>query len=133
MRAAIDSGRLHHAWLLHGPKGLGKAEFAGQVAARLLAEASSTPPGDVTLALALDPEHPTARLISAGSHPDLVVLRRLENEKTGAVARNITVGQTRTLKAVFAGTPSARRPPRNRDRRHRRYGARCRQRAAEEP
>ena len=104
MRAAIDRGRLHHAWLLHGPRGLGKATFAAQVAARLLAEASAAPPDDATLTL--DPEHATARLIAAGSHPDLVVLRRLENEKTGTVARNITVDQTRTLKTVFAGTPS---------------------------
>lgn len=104
MRAAIDSGRLHHAWLLYGPQGVGKAGFAGMVAARLLAEASAHRPDGSDFAL--DDEDPTARLIGAGSHPDLVVLRRLENEKTGNLARNITVEQVRGLKHVFAGTPS---------------------------
>jgi DNA polymerase III subunit delta' len=104
IRAAIDSERLHHAWLLHGPRGVGKASFAAQVAARLLAEASAHPPQDASFDLKTD--HPTARLIAAGSHPDLVVLHRLENEKTGNLARNINVDQVRVLKSVFAGTPS---------------------------
>ncbi len=104
MRAAIDSGRMHHAWLLHGPKGVGKGSFAQTVAARLLAEASATPPAGT--GFALDEHHSTARLIAAGSHPDLVTLARLENEKTGNFARNITVEQVRTLKGVFNGTPS---------------------------
>jgi DNA polymerase III subunit delta' len=104
MRAAIDGGRMHHAWLLHGPKGVGKGSFAQIVAARLLAEASASPPADPDFALPID--HPTARLIAAGSHPDLVTLARLENEKTGNLARNITVDQVRTLKGVFSGTPS---------------------------
>ena len=32
---AIASGRLHHAWLLTGPKGLGKAGFAFRAARSL--------------------------------------------------------------------------------------------------
>ncbi|MES2291012.1 MAG: DNA polymerase III subunit delta' [Pseudomonadota bacterium] len=104
MRAAIDSGRMHHAWLLHGPRGVGKGSFAHIVAARLLAEASATPP--VQPDFELRDDHPTAHLIAAGSHPDLVTLERLENEKTGNLARNITVDQVRTLKSVFSGTPS---------------------------
>ena len=35
-------------------------------------------------------EHPTARLVEARSHPDMRLLERLENAKTGALARNIT-------------------------------------------
>ncbi len=104
MRATIDGDRMHHAWLLHGRQGIGKAGFAAAVAARLLAEASAAPPAGS--AFDLSDDHPTAHLIAAGSHPDLVVLRRLENEKTGNLARNITVDQARMLKHVFAGTPS---------------------------
>ncbi len=104
LRAGIDGGRMHHAWLFHGLAGIGKASFAMQVAARLLAEASATPPaGD---GLDLSPDHPTARLIAAGSHPDFVHLHRLDNEKTGNTARSITVDQVRTLRGQFAGTPS---------------------------
>lgn len=104
LRTAIDSGRMHHAWLLHGPRGVGKGSFARQVAARLLAEASAVPPSDEGFGLA--DNHPTARLVAAGSHPDFVTLCRLENEKTGNLARNITVDQVRTLKGIFSSTPS---------------------------
>lgn len=104
IRTALDSGRMHHAWLLHGPRGVGKGRFAHVVAARMLAEASARPPA--TPGFALGEDHPTARLIAVGSHPDLVTLERLENEKTGNLARNITVDQVRTLKSVFSGTPS---------------------------
>ncbi len=102
-RAAIAGPRLHQSWLLTGPKGVGKGMFARMAAARLLAEASSTRAGD---AFAIDPEHPTARLLAAGSHPDFRLLERLINEKTGALARNITVDQVRALRASLSTAPS---------------------------
>lgn len=40
---AISSGKIHHAWLLVGPKGLGKSTFAFNFAARILAEHSHLP------------------------------------------------------------------------------------------
>ena len=43
---AWRSGAMHHAWLLTGPRGLGKASFARAAAMRLLAEAAGPPPGD---------------------------------------------------------------------------------------
>jgi DNA polymerase-3 subunit delta' len=87
-RAAMAGERMHHAWLLAGPKGVGKASFA-DFAARLILDAS-------------DPASQGASLIEAGSHPDFRRLERLPNEKTGNVARNITVDQVRHLRAVFA-------------------------------
>jgi DNA polymerase III subunit delta' len=101
---AVRSGRPHHAWLLTGPKGIGKASFACRVAARLLAEASATKPADG--GLDLPAEHPTAKLLAARSHPDFRILERLANEKTGTLARNITVDQIRHLRALFATAPS---------------------------
>ncbi len=101
---AARSGRMHHAWLLTGPEGVGKARFANAVAARLLAEATAAKPeGD---GLTVPEDHPTARLIAAGSHPDLLTLTRLANEKTGDLARNISVDQVRQLGTRFAQTPS---------------------------
>ncbi|HET9399219.1 MAG TPA: DNA polymerase III subunit delta', partial [Sphingomicrobium sp.] len=38
--AAWKGRRLHHAWLLAGPKGVGKATFAMAAATRVLAEAA---------------------------------------------------------------------------------------------
>ncbi|MGI8611889.1 MAG: DNA polymerase III subunit delta', partial [Sphingomicrobium sp.] len=76
---------LHHAWLLAGPRGVGKAHFARAAATRVLADAAGPPVG--LPGLETPEEHPTARLVEAGSHPDMRMLERLENPKTGALAR----------------------------------------------
>jgi DNA polymerase-3 subunit delta' len=95
--------RLHHAWLLTGPRGVGKAGFAQAAALRLLATASGhsvdTPEGSDSFYVSAD--HPTARLMSAGSHPDFRQLQRLPNDK-GNLARNITIDQVRGLRTLFA-------------------------------
>lgn len=101
---SVRSGRYHHAWLLAGPKGVGKASFADAAARRLLAEAAGPPPGGAGLDLATD--HPTARLIDAGSHPDFARLNRLAREKTGDLARNISVDQVRGLQRLFSTAPT---------------------------
>jgi DNA polymerase III subunit delta' len=105
-RAALKQGRIHHAWLLTGPRGLGKASFAEAAALRMLAEAAG-PPID-TAGLSVPPGHPIARLAAAGSHPDLRRLTRLPREgaKANELARSITVAQVRGLQAMFATTPS---------------------------
>jgi DNA polymerase III subunit delta' len=95
---------MHHGWLLTGPEGVGKASFARGVAQRLLAEAMGAMPSGGGLSVPED--HPTARLIAAGSHPDLVVLERQINEKTGDRARSINVDQVRQLASRFAMAPS---------------------------
>ncbi|MDP9422512.1 MAG: DNA polymerase III subunit delta' [Pseudomonadota bacterium] len=101
--SAWQSGRLHHAWLLAGPKGVGKSSFAKSAATRVLAEAAGPPlelPG-----LETPPDHPIARLIAAGSHPDFRWLERLERP-TGGLARNISVDQIRSLGNLLSVTPS---------------------------
>ncbi len=57
--AALGSERMHHAWLLAGPKGLGKGLFARQAAAALVAQGSDAPqpPPDRHPDI-LVPEHP---------------------------------------------------------------------------
>jgi DNA polymerase-3 subunit delta' len=103
-RAGMDSGRLHHGWLLAGPRGVGKALFADKAALRILADAAGTPAGTAGLDVADD--HPTARLIAAGSHPDLMRLERLVRDSGTDLARSITVDQVRSLQRLFATTPS---------------------------
>src|ERR1700752_830035 len=56
---AMRAGRLHHAWLITGPDGVGKATLAFRFARRLLAGMA---PGDD---LALDPAHPVYRRVAA--------------------------------------------------------------------
>ena len=100
--AAWHSGSMHHAWLLAGPRGVGKAAFAQAAVRRILAEAAG-PPVDL-VGLATPADHPIVRLVDAGSHPDLRILERLERP-TGGIARNISVDQVRTLAPLFGSTP----------------------------
>lgn len=102
--SAWRSGAMHHAWLLAGPKGVGKATFAHDAAIRVLAEAAG--PAVEAPGLETPEEHRIARLVEAGSHPDLRQLERLVNEKTNNLARNITVDQVRSLGDLFDMTPA---------------------------
>jgi DNA polymerase-3 subunit delta' len=102
--AAWAGRRLHHAWLLAGPKGVGKASFAKAAATRLLAEAAG-PPFDAP-GLETPAEHPIVKLSEAGSHPDMRWLERLPREKAEGLARNISVEQVRELGAFLNLTPA---------------------------
>jgi DNA polymerase-3 subunit delta' len=104
---AWTTRKLHHAWLLAGSKGIGKASFAHAAARRVLAEAAG-PPFDLPR-LETDDGHPIVRLVEAGSHPDMRRLERLVNEKTGNLARNISVDQVREL-GEFQGLTAALSP-----------------------
>ena len=104
---AATAGTLHHAWLLAGPEGVGKASFAHMVALRLLAEATS--PGSLAPGSTVPDDHPARALMLAGSHPDFRLLQRLSKdaEKPGEdVARSITIAQVRSLGAMFATAPA---------------------------
>ena len=103
-RAALDAGRLHHAWLLAGPEGVGKALFADKAALRILAGASGQPVE--TPGLDVPDDHPAAHLAAAGSHPDLMRLERLVKEGGTELARSIGVDQVRGLQRLFSTTPS---------------------------
>lgn len=97
---ALDGGRMHHAWLLAGPKGVGKATLAYRFArAALGARKSGKRPLDV------DPDDVISRRISARSHPDLFVLRRGLNDR-GKPRREITVDDAREMAHFFALAPS---------------------------
>ncbi|HEY0011230.1 MAG TPA: DNA polymerase III subunit delta' [Allosphingosinicella sp.] len=102
-RDGMASGRLHHAWLISGPEGVGKALFAQKAALRVLAEGAGPPvtsPG-----LDVPDTHPIARLVEAGSHPDLMRLQRLQKD-SGELARAIVVDQVRGLQRLFSTTAS---------------------------
>ncbi|WP_240309475.1 MULTISPECIES: DNA polymerase III subunit delta' [Sphingomonas] len=102
-RAALDSGAMHHAWLLAGPRGVGKNRFATLAAERVLADAAGprvTLPGICTSA-----DHPIAHLLEAESHPDFRRLERTLNDK-GDLRRSITIDQVRKLGDLFALQPA---------------------------
>lgn len=82
---AWTRGRLHHAWLLAGPQGVGKRAFADAAALTVLAGAAD---------LNVDPADPAARLVAAGSHPDHLVVER-GPLKSGGTAKEIVIHQVR--------------------------------------
>jgi DNA polymerase-3 subunit delta' len=102
--AAWASRKLHHAWLIAGPKGVGKAGFAHAAARRVLADAAG--PLSTLQGIETPDDHPIVRLVEAGSHPDMRRLERLVNEKTGNLARNISVDQVRELGEFLSLTPA---------------------------
>jgi len=101
---AWGSRKLHHAWLLAGPRGVGKANFAHAAARRVLAEAAG-PASDLP-GIESDDDHPMVKLVEAGSHPDMRRLERLTSETTGNLARNISVDQVRGLAELFELSPA---------------------------
>ncbi|MFL6764875.1 MAG: DNA polymerase III subunit delta' [Sphingomicrobium sp.] len=103
--SAWASRRLHHAWLLAGPKGVGKATFAKAAARRVLADAA----GHAVQLPGIDSsdENPMVKLIEAGSHPDMRWLERVENpKKPGTLYRNILIEQVRALSELFDLSPA---------------------------
>ncbi len=105
--SAISSGRLHHAWVFHGPEGVGKFTTALAFAATVL-DPSSKP--DLAGRVRPDPESQVQGLLRAGSHPDLHVVRK----ELAVVSRSDQVRaskQTRLAKEVveeFLIEPAAR-------------------------
>ena len=101
--AAAGSGRLHHAWLLAGPEGVGKGLFATLAARWLLADAAG--PSVARDGLDVPNDHRIATLLTAGSHPDFRRLQRLSRDRSEELARSITVDQVRGLQALLSTTP----------------------------
>jgi DNA polymerase III subunit delta' len=98
---ALSRGRMHHAWMLTGPEGAGKASFAYRIARRLLGAAPDPSLG----ALGSRADDPVSRQISARAHPDLMVLELAVEE--GKARKSIPVDEARALPGFFAQSPAA--------------------------
>lgn len=101
---AFNTGRLHHGWLISGPRGVGKATLAWRLARFLLA----TPEDDGGMFAAPPPEtldvaadHPISRRIAALSEPRLFLLRRAYDEKKAKLQDVISVDEVRKMKSFF--------------------------------
>ncbi len=102
--AAYRSGRIPHAFLIAGPKGIGKATLAYRLARFVLAHPDPAAPEVAkAVSLAVDPEHPVARHIAAQGQPDLLILERTLNDK-GVLHKQIAVDDIRRTVAFFGST-----------------------------
>ncbi|MFZ5709153.1 MAG: DNA polymerase III subunit delta' [Pseudomonadota bacterium] len=108
--SAWTEGALHHAWLLTGPEGIGKATLAWRIARFLIAAPDDgqggRPGGGPSLfgeapalprTLDIDPDHPVSRRLRALSEPRLFLLRRGPNQRGTALSDVIRVDQIRAL------------------------------------
>ena len=105
---AFNAGHLHHAWLITGPQGIGKATLAWRMARFLLTQPVNadaggglfgedlTPPTPETLDV--DEFHPVAARITALSEPRLKLLRRAWDHKKDKHKTVITIDEVRELK-----------------------------------
>lgn len=98
---AFNGGRLHHAWLISGPKGVGKATLAWQIARFLLTQEGEPglfgPPDSLTV----EPNHPVISRMNALAEPRLILCRRPYDPKTKRLRTAITIDEVRKLKGFF--------------------------------
>jgi DNA polymerase-3 subunit delta' len=102
---AYRSGRIPHAWLIGGPNGIGKATLAYRMARFVLANPDPrTSAVAKATSLTLPDDDRTVRRIAAQGHPDLLVLERVVNEKTGKLYTVIRVDDVRRTVPFFGST-----------------------------
>jgi DNA polymerase III subunit delta' len=97
---AMRSGRMHHAWLVTGPEGIGKATLAFRFARRLLAGPA---PG---ASLALDATSTVFRRVAVGAHADLLTIERAWDPKRKRLRGEIVVDDVRRVAAFLHLTPA---------------------------
>lgn len=106
---AWNAGRLHHAWLLTGPRGIGKATLAYRIARFVLAQGSTADSGlfgapALPESLEIAPDHPVARRVASGGHSDLLTVERSVNPRTGKPRGEIVVEDVARLSSFLGLT-----------------------------
>ncbi len=95
---ALQGGRLHHAWLITGPEGVGKATLAYRFARRLLAGGGAT--------LEMGAGEPVFRRVAAGTHADLLTIEREWDEKKKRLKKQIAAETARQIPPFLHLTPA---------------------------
>ncbi len=102
--SAYTQDRRHHAWLITGPKGVGKATLAWRLARFLLTQEQGdglfgAPPPPETLDVPDD--HPVVRRMLAGSEPRLMPIARAWDHDRKRLKTVISVEEIRKLSSFF--------------------------------
>jgi len=102
---AWNSGRMPHAWLITGARGVGKATFAYRCARFVLAQTEAedelfgAPPPPQSLEIPQD--DPTFSLVARQSHPGLRSIRKSWDDKTKKIRNEIVVDDVRKAITIF--------------------------------
>lgn len=92
----LAAGRMHHAWLIAGTKGIGKATLAYRFARAALAAPDERDSSGHSLAVS--DATSAARQVRALSHPGLLLIRRPYDIKAKRFATTIPVDEVRRLR-----------------------------------
>ena len=103
--SSLSAGRMHHAWLLAGPVGIGKASMARLAAAWLLSEGAK--PGALfgmkNPDIKIDATEAVSSLVLKGAHPDCKIISpQTEDNKSG----QIKIDQIRELSKFMMHKPA---------------------------
>ena len=115
LRKCWAEQRLHHAWCLSGPKGIGKATLAWQFAYFLLERGGSGGHGKASLfgealpvevpeSITIDQDSQLFRRLQAGTHGNLMVVERGLDPKSGRARSEIIVDDVRRLSQFYSKT-----------------------------
>lgn len=104
---AYRSPRFHHAWLVGGQKGIGKATLAFRFARFALAHPDRfSPEVAAASSLAVPEGHIVSRQIAAGASPNVLHLRRPYNDKTKRFKTDLPVDEVRRTVSFYGTTAS---------------------------
>lgn len=111
--AAWDSGRLAHAWLLAGPRGIGKATLAYRMARYALAQGGKSSGADLfgapakLASLAMSPEDPVFRRVASLGHADFRTIERPWSDAKQTKRKTVIgVDEVREIGSFLSMTPA---------------------------
>lgn len=93
----FNSNTLHHAWLLSGPTGIGKATLAYRMIRRVLGGLPQT-----ESALDIPQSDPVAQRVQSLGHGDFLLVRRPYDQKTKKIRAEIPIIEARKISDFFS-------------------------------
>ena len=101
LRRLVEAGRLPHAILLSGPRGIGKATLAFRLARFLLASADHPTKAAAEDGLAIGAEGGVFHRVAAGGHADLLTVERAYDPRRRRLRSEIVVDDAREVTSFF--------------------------------